>query len=73
MLMAEDWNDLTQAEKIEDLRKDVTRIFRILTELRDAVAQDQSVFRSQIEVMKPWGPFLNRLQQRLDAIDGGGR
>lgn len=68
--MSKTWDQLTQPEKIEDLRNDVTRIFKILTELRDAIAQDQSGLKSQIDMMKPWGPFLNQLQHRLDKLEG---
>jgi hypothetical protein len=67
--MTKTWEQLTQSEKIEDLRKDVARIFKILTELRDAVAQDQSGLKQQIDGMKQWGPFLNDLQRRLEQIE----
>jgi hypothetical protein len=68
--MAKTWEELSPSEKIEDLRKDVTRIFHILTELRDAIGQDQSGLKSQIDVMRPWGPLLNQLMHRLNKIDG---
>jgi hypothetical protein len=68
--MAQAWEGMTADDKIEDLRKDVTRIFRIFTEMRDAIAQDQYAVRAQIEVMKPWGPFLNQLQQRIEKLGG---
>lgn len=31
--MAKNWKELTQAEKIEDLRQDVERIFGLLTDM----------------------------------------
>lgn len=68
--MTEDWDALTQAEKIEDLRKDVTRILRILTELRAAAETDIVGLKAQVEIMKPWGPLLNRLMHRLNRLDG---
>ena len=64
------WEDLTQPEKIEDLRKDVVRIFSILREFQDAIAQDQSALKSQIQTMKQWGPMLNDLQKRIDQFEG---
>jgi hypothetical protein len=67
--MAKTWEEMTPDEKVEDLRKDVTGIFRILTELRDAAATDVIGLKSQVESMKPWGPFLNQLQQRIEKIE----
>ena len=61
MTVDKKWEELTGPEKIEDLRKDITRIYRILTELRDEAA-----------VMKQWGPLLNQILQRVNNIDGGG-
>jgi hypothetical protein len=76
--MTKNWVDLTQAEKIEDLRNDVARIFGILTELRDAVAHDQSALKSRtdtmsarIDMISAWGQLLNQLQHRLNKLDGG--
>jgi hypothetical protein len=68
--VAKTWDQLTQEEKIEDLRNDVVRIFKLLTAFQDAVAADQSAFRSQIEGMKQWGPWINQLQARIDKLGG---
>lgn len=68
--MAKTWVEMTSDEKIEDLRRDVTRIFAVLREFQDAVAQDQSALKSQIETMKAWGPWLNQLQQRIEKLGG---
>lgn len=46
--MAKTWANLSEAEKIEDLRRDVVRIFRLLQEYQDAIASDQSGLQSQI-------------------------
>ena len=52
------------------MRKDVTRIFLILTELRDAAATDIGGVKFQVEIMKPWGPLPNRLLHRVNRLDG---
>jgi hypothetical protein len=68
--MARTWEKLTQDEKIEDLRRDVLKIFAVLREFQDAIAQDQSGLKSQIETMKAWGPWINQLQQRIEKLGG---
>lgn len=64
------WEDLTQSEKIEDLRNDVVRIFKLLTEFQAAIASDQSALKSQIQTTQVWGPWLNSLQKRIEALEG---
>jgi hypothetical protein len=68
--MEKTWEDLTQPAKIESLHRDIERIFALLKEIQAAVAQDQSALKSQIDGVKPWGPFLNDLQQRIEKIEG---
>jgi len=56
--MAKPWEQMTEPEKIEELRRDVVRIFAGLRE-----------FDSQIQAIRPWGPLLNGLQQRLEQAE----
>ncbi len=46
--VAKTWEQMTDPEKIEDLRRDVVRIFKALREFQDAIASDQRKFQSQI-------------------------
>jgi hypothetical protein len=46
------WPQLTQAEKIEDLKRDVVRIFKVLRENQDAIVSDQQRLQSQIDDLR---------------------
>jgi ribosomal protein L29 len=46
------WPQLTQSEKIEDLKRDVVRIFKVLRENQDAIASDQQRLQSQIDELR---------------------
>ena len=61
--MAKTWEAFTETEKIENLRRDVVRIFRILREFQDAIASDQSGFGSRI----------SDLERRLARVEKGKR
>lgn len=50
--MAKTWEEMTPAEKIEDLRRDVLRIFAILRQYQDAIASDHHKLQSQIDDLK---------------------
>jgi hypothetical protein len=67
--MSKTWEQMSQPEKIEDLRRDVVRIFALLREFQDAIASDQSAAKSQIEGMRPWGPLLNDIHHRLHRVE----
>jgi hypothetical protein len=69
-VMTKNWEDLTDEDKIESLHHDVTRLFQLVKDIQAAVAQDQSALKSQIDVMKPWGPLLNSLMKRIEQLGG---
>ena len=67
--MAKNWDDLTQAEKIEDLRRDVVRIFDVLRQFQDVVANDERVAKSQAARLDQLGQLINGLHTRLEKVE----
>ena len=57
------WPQLTQAEKVEDLKRDVVRIFKVRRENQDAMVSDQQRLQLQID----------ELRKRLDGQEIEGR
>jgi hypothetical protein len=60
---------MTQAEKIEDLRRDVVRIFAALREFRDTIDDDKMTFRREATKWDQYGPLINGLHQRLQRVE----
>jgi hypothetical protein len=46
--MTKQWESLTESEKIEDLRRDVVRIFGLLRQYQDANVANERDLQSQI-------------------------
>ena len=46
------WPQLTQAEKVEDLKRDVVRIFKVRRENQDAMVSDQQRLQLQIDELR---------------------
>ena len=46
------WPQLTQAEKIEDLKRDVVRISKVLRENQDEMVSDQQRLQLQIDELR---------------------
>lgn len=67
--MEKTWEEMTQSEKIEDLRRDVKSIFALLNQFRDAIAQDQQGVLSRIEVLQRNGPLLHGLHERIRELE----
>lgn len=71
--MAKQWEEMTQSEKIEDLRTDVKRIFRLLNEFKDAITKVESDATSWLaeaeDRVDQFGQMVNGVSQHVGEIE----
>jgi hypothetical protein len=64
---------MTQSEKIEDLRTDVKRIFRLLNEFKDAIARAESNATSWLaeaeDRVDQFGRMVNGVSRNVGEIE----
>lgn len=66
--MAKQWKDLQPAEKIEDLRRDIERIFRLLTEISEKMGALAALQRGTDTMTKEVAKAVEKIEQRLDRV-----